>query len=134
MSVAVILGREDGEHPGRLFLRTADQRNAQLEERRVAPSQFSHDGPPSTQHTRGCEETLASGSQGGSRKFSLPDGIIVLPGTGTLSFLVDWTMPSSAVSRSDAHPYLDDAGVEGEPGVRSDAIVRLIAVSAMLLA
>lgn len=52
------------------------------------------DEPPREQHTHGCDETLASESQGGSRKFSLPDGIIVLPGTGKLSFLVDWTMPS----------------------------------------
>lgn len=52
------------------------------------------DEPPREQHTHGCDETLASESQGGSRKFSLPDGIIVLPGTEKLSFLIDWTVPS----------------------------------------
>lgn len=52
------------------------------------------DEPPREQHTHGCDETLASDSQGGSRKFSLPEGIIVLPGTEKLSFLIDWTTPS----------------------------------------
>jgi len=51
------------------------------------------DEPPREQHTHGCEETLASDSQGGSRKFSLPPGNIVLPGTETLEFLIEWNAP-----------------------------------------
>lgn len=49
------------------------------------------DEPPREEHTHGCDEKLASDSQGGSRKFSLPEGMIVLPGTEQLSFLIDWS-------------------------------------------
>lgn len=36
------------------------------------------------QHTHGCEETLASTSQGGSVKFAFPRGQLVHPGTSDL--------------------------------------------------
>lgn len=52
------------------------------------------DEPPREQHTHGCDETLASDSQGGSRKFSLPPGKIVLPGTEALEFFFTWNAPS----------------------------------------
>lgn len=79
------------------------------------------DEPPREQHTHGCDETLASDSQGGSRKFSLPEGIIVLPGTEQLSFLIDWTAPTITglrllVRPANQHDLLD-AGIvtNGEP-------------------
>lgn len=83
------------------------------------------DEPPREQHTHGCDETLTSTSQGGSRKFSLPEGIIVLPGTQELSFLVDWASPSVTGLRLLYRPAgqhdLADAGVvtSGQPFVIS---------------
>lgn len=79
------------------------------------------DEPPREQHTHGCDEKLASDSQGGSRKFSLPEGVIVLPGAEKLSFLIDWTTPSITGLRLLYRPAnqhaLVDAGLvtNGQP-------------------
>lgn len=75
------------------------------------------DEPPREQHTHGCDETLASDSQGGSRKFSLPPGKIVLPGTATLDFMFGWNDPTVTGLRliyrpANAHDFVDGGLVE----------------------
>ncbi len=79
------------------------------------------DEPPREQHTHGCDETLASSSQGGSRKFSLPPGQIVLPGTEALELAVSWDAPAITGLRlrfrtAAAHDY-EDAGAVANGGV-----------------
>ncbi|MFA5861357.1 MAG: hypothetical protein WDA16_06635 [Candidatus Thermoplasmatota archaeon] len=75
------------------------------------------DEPPREQHTHGCDETLVSTSQGGSVKFGLPSGKIVLPGTERLEFLMDWSDASVTGLRLKyrpvgMHDYLDGGLVE----------------------
>jgi hypothetical protein len=75
------------------------------------------DEPPREQHTHGCDETLASDSQGGSRKFSLPPGKIVLPGTASLEFLFAWSDPGVTGLRllyrpANEHDLMDAGPVE----------------------
>ncbi|MBI2078137.1 MAG: hypothetical protein HYT80_07185 [Euryarchaeota archaeon] len=74
-----------------------DAREMTLLEARVPVMVFHNhlfDEPPREQHTHGCDETLASSSQGGSVKFSLQRDQIVYPGTSQLEFAFRWTSPS----------------------------------------
>lgn len=52
------------------------------------------DEPPREQHTHGCDETMASPSQGGSIKFVLPEDQLVLPGTAELLVTASWQDPA----------------------------------------
>lgn len=70
------------------------------------------DEPPRDQHTHGCDERLDSTSQGGSRKFSLPTGQIVLPGTASLDFTFAWETPTITgvwfkFRSADSHEFVD---------------------------
>lgn len=52
------------------------------------------DQPPRDMHTHGCEQAMASTSQGGSVVFTLPPGHIVLPGTEKLEIFAEWEDPT----------------------------------------
>lgn len=95
------------------------ERVVTLMEERVPVMLFHNhlmDEPPREQHTHGCDETLASTSQGGSRKFSLPPGQIVLPGTQALEFFFTWADRGITGIRflyrpADAHDFVDGGAV-----------------------
>ncbi len=66
------------------------------------------DEPPRSQHTHSCDESIESTSQGGSVKFALPPGDIVLPGTRHLQVSLAWDAPLVTALRLMYRPPTHD--------------------------
>ncbi len=83
------------------------------------------DEPPRAQHTHSCDESIDSTSQGGSVKFALPPGDIVLPGTHHMDVTLAWDAPAvTAVRlmyRPPTHDHGHDEHAHGHHGGFSDA-------------
>lgn len=80
------------------------------------------DEPPREQHTHGCEETLASTSQGGSVKFSLPRDQIVPPGAGLLEATFRWDAPTLMGLRFLYRPPNEHDFVNAGPVVNGEVL------------